>query len=75
MQLSLKKNPPLVTRSQPAQGKKEKKVLTQILSDVQQDFRGSSVQLVKKGAETEEEQRSHAETITSQGKSQRYRRE
>lgn len=55
--------------------KKKKKVLTEILSDVQQDFRGSSVQLVKEGAETEEEQRSHAETITSQGESQRHGRE
>lgn len=51
--------------------KKERKVLTEILSDVQQDSRGSSVQLVKQGAETEEEQRSHAETITSQGEAQR----
>lgn len=57
---------------QPAE---ENQVLTEVLSDVQQDFRGSSVQLVKKRAETEEEQRSHAETITSQGKSQRYSRE
>lgn len=51
------------------------KVLTEILSDVQQNFRGSSVQLIKQGAEAEEEQRSHAETITPQGESQRYRRE
>lgn len=47
-------------------------VLTEILSDVQQDSRGSSVQLVKKGAETEEEERSHAETITSEGEPQRH---
>lgn len=47
----------------------EGKVLTEILSDVQQDSRGSSVQLVKQRAETEEEQSSHAETITSQGES------
>ena len=53
----------------------DKKVLTQILSDVQQDFRRSSVQLVKEGAEAEEEQRSHAETIASQGEPQRQRRE
>lgn len=57
------------------QQKENEKVLTEILSDVQQDFRWSSVQLVKQGAETEEEQRSHAETITSQGEPQRQRRE
>lgn len=49
-------------------------VLTEILSDVQQDLRGSSVQLVKERAEAEEKECSHAETITSQGKSQRQRR-
>lgn len=49
-------------------------VLTEILSDVQQDLRGSSVQLVKERCEAEEEECSHAETITSQGKSQRQRR-
>lgn len=54
-------------------GKSE--VLTEILPDVQQDFRGSSVQLVKKGTETEEEQRSHAETITPQRQSPRQGKE
>lgn len=49
-------------------------VLTEILSDVQQDLRGSSVQLVKERAEAEEEECSHAETITAQGKSQRQRK-
>lgn len=57
---------------QPAE---EGEVLTEILSDVQQDFRGSSVQLVKERAETEEEERSHAETITTEGQSERYGRE
>lgn len=50
-------------------------VLTEVLSEVQQDPRGSSVQLVKERAETEEEECSHAETITSQGKSEWQRGE
>lgn len=53
------------------EGERKGKVLTEILPDVYQDFRRSSVQLVEKGAETEEKQRSHAEAITSEGKSQR----
>lgn len=50
-------------------------VLTEVLSEVQQDPRGSSVQLVKERAEAEEEECSHAETITSQGKSEWQRGE
>lgn len=40
--------------------------LTEILPDLQQNFRGSSVQLVKQWAETEEQQCGHAETIVAQ---------
>lgn len=47
------------------------KVLTEILPDVQQDSWSPAVQLVTKRAEAEEEERSHAETITSQGEAPR----
>lgn len=51
------------------------KVLTEILPDVQQDFWRSSVQLVKQGAEAEEEQGGHAEAVAAQGKAPRQHRE
>lgn len=58
-------------------GKKKNcgKVLTEILPDVQQDLRRSSVELIKKRAEAEYEQCTHAETISSQGDTERRRGE
>lgn len=40
---------------------------SEILPDLQQNFRGSSVQLVKERAEAEEQQCGHAESIIAQG--------
>lgn len=46
-------------------------LLTEILSNVQQDSGGSSVELVEEGRQAEDEERRHAESIRSEGQAPR----